>query len=126
MSQESYAAPMYPSTANQMMPMQSESSYPGTRTAAYPGMTSNGPHNYPSAQTSAGGTFETGTSNEYIASSSYGTSFAHGYQSSTTSGYYQQFPAYASSPVEECRENSAFNSNSSEQYNNGTAYGQAA
>jgi hypothetical protein len=126
MSQESYAAPIYPSPAGQMIPMQSESSYPGTRTAPYPGMTSNGLYNYPSAQTSASGTFEIGISNEYIASSSYGTSFAHGYQSSTTGGYYQQFLANASSPVEQCRENSAFNSNSSEQYNNGTTYGQAA
>jgi hypothetical protein len=124
-SQQVYAAPIYPSTAGQMIPVQSKSNYPGTRMASYPGMTSNGLHDHPEVETSSSGPSEIGISNDDIPSSSYGVSFAHGYQSSITSGYYQQFPANASSTVGQWRENSAFNSDSSEQYNYSTAYGQA-
>src|SRR5271169_4900553 len=85
--QESYAMPIYPSTAGQVIPSQSQS--PGTRMASYPGMTANGLGNQLVTPTFSSGTFETGSSGEYVPSSSYGVSSANGNQSSKSGGYYQ-------------------------------------
>jgi hypothetical protein len=134
--QESYATPIYPSTAGQIIPSQSQINYPGTRMASYPRMTSNGLHNHLSAPTSSSGTFNIGSPIEYVPSSSYGLSLANGDQSSRSCGYYQQPPAHALPPMEQCRNanfsplagqefNPAFNSASGE-YHYSTAYSQAA
>jgi hypothetical protein len=134
--QENYTTPIYPPTAGQFIPRQSQVNLPGTRMASYPGMTSNGLYNHPPAPTSSSETFEIGVSSEYVPSSSYGVSLANRYQSSKSGRYYQQPPVHVSSPIGQYHDtsflspagqgfNPAFNFTSSE-YNYSTAYGQAA